>query len=345
MEIIIHDKRPEKFFNTTTFSNFKKGEVVKTLLEAIISQQIENALFWSIELLCSGRLKDLWECFLIIIGKHIRCGNPKLSTYIASRFNRFKEILMNGYADNEMEVRNSTDMRKLLGEIVLVLTFSPKKPALQMLKIDKKTDFSFNKLGEYLKADNMNWCKKGMKENDPQEIILGINEFAFHFYKNNLLRSCYWIDWIIDFDALCRKQKKPITVTERDFIKVDPKFIGDPIWIIWEIILGRSKNSTYKEQEKIILSLLELFCIKYNFSQKRKRKYLIYLGIELFTEDPSFSIPIVHNIDKIKIIMPQLGKFYNSIKKYEQKPDIISDKQYNLQKSIDKMKMVFDFNR
>lgn len=339
MEIIIHDKRPEKEFNTSTFSNYKKSDVVKTFIESMNNQNIENALFWCVELLCSGRLKDIWDCFLLTMGKHIRCGNPKLANYIGTRFNKFKEIIMNGYADNELEVRNSRDMRKLLAEIVLVLCFSPKKPALQMMKINKKDDFSFSKLGLNLKADTMDWCKKVLRDNDPKEILLCINEFVYHFYKNNLLRACYWIDWLIDFDALCRKQKKPICVAERDFVTVESKLKGDPIWILWEVLIERCR----KDEEPIINSLLSLFSIKYNFSQKRKRKHLLYLGVELFTENPSFSIPIVHQSDKIKNILPQLGKFFQSIKKYEQSPEIISDKQRNLQKSIDKMKLVYDF--
>ena len=343
MEIIIHDKRPEKEFNTATFSNYKKSEVTHIFIDSINSQHIENALFWSVELLCSGRLKDLWDSFLLTMGKHVRSGNPKLPVYMANRFKKFKDIIMNGYADNELELRNSRDMRQLISEIVLVLTFSPKKPALQMMRINKKNDFSFDRLGVTLKADNMEWCKKVMKEDDPKEIVLSLNEFNYHFYNNNLLQTCFWIDWVIDFDALCRKQKKPISILKREFINVDSKFIGDPIWLIWESILERCKTEVNDEKQHIIEALLSLFCIKYNFSQKRKHKHLLYLGVELFTENPLLTIPIVHHCDKIKAIMPQVGKFYRAIKKFEQRPDIISEKQHNLQKSIDKMKMVYDF--
>mgnify|MGYP007000225675 len=93
----------------------------KTFIDCMNNQNIENSLFWCVELLCSGRLKDIWDAFLLTLGKHIRCGNPKLATYISLRFQKFKEILMNGYIDNELEVRNSPDMRTLLAEIVLVL--------------------------------------------------------------------------------------------------------------------------------------------------------------------------------------------------------------------------------
>jgi hypothetical protein len=340
MEIIIHDKRPEKDFNSTTFSNFRKSDVIKTFIESMNNHDAENALSWCVELLCSSRLKDIWDCFLVTMGKHVRTGNPKLAIYIAKRFEKFKEIIGIGYGQCEIETRNSEDMRKLLCEMTLVICFSPKKPALEMLKVKKATDFTLDTLGTNLKADNMNYCKKILRDGDPSEILLAVNEFAYHFNKKNILRCCYWVDWMIDFDTLCRKQKKPIIIVDRDFIKVDDKFRGDPIWLFWELLLNNTMGDANKS--KIVRSLLDLFCIKYNFSQKKKRRHLIYLGIELYTETLNMNIPMLHQSEKIKTIMPQIFKFFKAIKKYEQKPDVINDKQRNLVKSIDKMKMLYD---
>lgn len=337
MEIIIHDKRPEKEFNTTTFSNFKKSEVIKAFIESINSNSIESALSWNVELLCSGRLKDIWDAFLLTMGKHIRCGNPKIALYLVSRFEKFKKIIGIGYGDLEIEVRNNSDMRNLMAEITMVLTLSPKKPPLQMLKVKKGEDYSLEKLGTYLKADSMTWCEPFLRDEDPKEILLAVNEFVYHFSKKNLLKCCFWIDWIIDFDTLCRKQKKPITICDRDFITVDAKSMGDPIWIFWEVL---KRETTHKD---IINALLELFCIRYNFSQKKKRRHLLYLAIEIYTETVDMSVPIIHHMDKIKTVMPQINKFYKLIKKHEQRPEVISDKQRNLMKSIDKMKMLYDF--
>ena len=341
MEIIIYDNRPYKEFNTATFSNYKKSEVCKALAKAINTQDIEGSLFWSVELLCSGRLKDLWDIYIEIMSKNIRAGNPKLANYISVKFDRFKEIIMNGYSYDELEVRNSKDMRLLVAEIVLVLCYSPKKPSLQMLKINKKTDFSFETLGKLLKADSMEWCKKVMHQEDPNEILLAINEFAFHLAKKNLLKCCYWVDWLIDFDSLCHKQKKPILVKKRDFVTVEDKFKSDPVWILWDLLLLEHKNNA--EKLKIVRSLVALFSIKYNLSQKRKRRYLLYFAIELYTDDTSLDIPVLYHAEKIRAVMGQLGKFYQSIKKFEQRPEIISEKQGSLKKSINKMKILYDF--
>jgi hypothetical protein len=338
MEIKINDKRPEKEFNTATFSNFKKSDVLKAFIESMNNHDVEKSLSWCVELLCSGRLKDLWDCFLSTMGKHVRIGNPKLAIYMANRFQKFKDILNQGYGQCEIETRNSADMRKLMAEITMVLAYSPKKPPLQMLKVNKGNDFSLDILGTNLKADHMSWCKDVMKEEDPKEIILAINEFAFHFHKKNILRCCYWIDWLIDFDTLCRKQKKPISIIERDFVNVDPKFAGDPIWIFWEVLL----KHPHPQIKPIVAALFELFSLKYNFSQKKKRRHLLYLGVELLTETIDMSIEMVHQREKIQHILPQTDKFFSAIKKFEQKPEFADDKKRNLMKSIDKMKMLYD---
>lgn len=340
MEIIINDNRPYKDFNTITFSNYKKNEVIKAMTTSLNNQDIEGALFWSTELLCSCRLKDIWDIYLEIIGKNVRCGNPKLPIYIARKFNNFKDIIMNGYSDNELDVRNSKEMRILISEVTSVICYSPKKPPLQMLKIDKKNDFSYQILGKQLKADTMDWCKKFLYDEDPNEIIMAINEFVFHLNKKNLLMCCYWVDWLIEFDALCHKQKKPVVVKKRDFVAVDDKFKSDPIWILWAVLLLEHRKNN--EKYIIVKSLIELFSIKYNHSQKRKRRHLLYLAVELYTDDITMNLPILHHGDKIRAVVGQLGKFYHAIKKYEEHSNINSDKVNNLQKSIGKMNVLYN---
>ena len=47
MEIIIYDNRPYKDFNTTTFSNYKKNEVIKAMSTALNDQDIESCLLYT----------------------------------------------------------------------------------------------------------------------------------------------------------------------------------------------------------------------------------------------------------------------------------------------------------
>lgn len=340
MNVLIHDKRESKEFNSSTFSNYKKTEVIKALTEALNKPDIEGALYWSVELLCSGKFKELWDVILLVMSKNIHLGNPKLPIYISGRFEKFREIVQSGYVDRELMLRNSESIRELFGEMIIIICFSSKKPAFEMIKLNRSEDFSLELLGPKLKADSMDWCKRFFRENDPNEILLPINEFAYHLQKKNLLKCCYWIEWLIDYDTICRKSKSEIKIDIRDFIRSQEKFKTDCIWIIWELLLDAVKRSEPKK--KIMASLLDLFSLKYNFAQKKKRRHILYFAVELVTEHVDMSIKIVKDIDKVNSIKNQLGKLYTAIKKYEQVPDVISDKERNMKNTMERMKLLYN---
>ena len=46
-----------------------------------------------------------------------------------------KEIIENGYIDNELRLRNNIKIRKLFAEIICILCLSPKKHIVQIIKI------------------------------------------------------------------------------------------------------------------------------------------------------------------------------------------------------------------
>ena len=69
MDILIHDKRESKEFGAFTFSDYKKTEVTKALTGALNKPDIESALYWSVELICTGKLKDLWDVILLVMSK------------------------------------------------------------------------------------------------------------------------------------------------------------------------------------------------------------------------------------------------------------------------------------
>ena len=341
MDILIHDKREGKDFGSLTFSDYKKSEVIKALGTALNKPDIEGALYWSVELICTGKLKELWDVVLLVMSKNIHLGNPKLPMYISDRFSKFREIVQNGYVDRELMLRNLPSIRELFGEIIIIVCLSSKKPALEMIKINRSEDFSLELLGHKLKADSMNWCKKVFREKDPNEVLLPINEFAYHLEKKNLLRCCYWIEWLIDYDTICRRSKSEIKAEPRDFVRTHEKYQNDCIWMIWELLLDTTKKSEPKK--KIMLALLDLFSLKYNFAQKKKRRHMLYFAVELITEHTDMNIQIVRDVNRVNSIKNQVGKLYAAIKKYEQPPDIISDKERSMKNTIDKMNILYNY--
>ena len=89
----INDVRTKKDFQSYTFSNYKKSEVKKQLLNDMFKGKIENSCYWTTELICAGHFMELWELILFYACKHIHLGNPMLPAYINLRFQHFKEIV------------------------------------------------------------------------------------------------------------------------------------------------------------------------------------------------------------------------------------------------------------
>ena len=68
-------------------------------------------------------------------------------------------------------------------------------------------------------------------------------------------------------------------------------------------------------------ALLELFCLKYKSGCRKRRKYLIYYGIQLLTEPLDNSIKLITNEGLITQVQSKINVIYKQIKKNEVKPD------------------------
>ena len=86
----INDIRDASDFKGYSFSNYKKTEVKKKLIDSILSQKIEPACYWCAELVCAGHFSEIWEIILYYTSKHIYIGNPKIAIYLDMRYNTFR---------------------------------------------------------------------------------------------------------------------------------------------------------------------------------------------------------------------------------------------------------------
>ena len=344
----INDIREKNEFTGISFSGYKKSDVKRQLIHNINNNKIEESCYWSGELICSGHFLELWEIIILIAGKNIHLGNPKLPIYLNLRFSNFKTILQNGYIDNELQMRNNKKIRILFCEMICVLCISTKKPSFEKIKIEKDA-FDMVSISSKIKAPSILYDPEIYRKDDPKELFIPINELIYNFKEKNTLQCCYWIEWIIEFDIMCRKKKTPLTCEYRDFVNVHDHFKKDTIWIIWDIIFYFSDSDICK---KILTNILELFMIKYNFSVKKKRRNLLYFAVELVTELTDLNQDIIKDKSNIENIKNKIGLIYKTIKKNEHAPKTNYlfnnlDSKSNLDKTIeklDKMNSIMNIN-
>jgi hypothetical protein len=340
-EIEINDIRDQREFKGITFSEFKKVDVKKELNKNLYNAKIEPACYWSAELICAGHYADLWDAIIGFYTKHIHIGNPKLITYLELRINNFKEIVSGGYRDQELRLRNNEKMRKLFCEVICVLCEAKKKHCYTDVKV-KKEDFDLTQMTERFKAPNVKYAEEVFLKDDPKELFIAVNEFAHNLTEEgkNSVSACYWMEWIMEFETICKQKKEKFKCERREFAIVEPKSQMDIIWIIWDVFLAEAKKRSTLIQ-RIVNSALHIFCLRYKTGCHKKRRLLMYFVIEVFTEPFSIDEEIVKDKNKIIVITQNINKIYKQIKKNEHSPgtDYLYNnvKATNLEKTIAKL--------
>jgi len=335
LEAEISDIRNTHHFRCITFSEFKKTDVKRELFDNIFKSKIEPACYWSAELICSGHYSDLWDIILSFYGKHIHYGNPKMAIYLQMRISKFKEIVHQYFRNDELRMRNHEGIRKLFAEIITLLCCAKRKTSFDEIRI-KQDDFDLVQMQERLKAPNFRFVENcGVQPEDPNEVLVAMNELCFHVQTKNSAMGFYWVEWMVQYDALCRARKQPLQVARRSFAPVDPKYQKDMVWLLWDALIHKAQTyvapadqqdkkamSTGLFIQKTMLSLMHLFSLKYMPTNARKRNVYLFFGVSLLTEKIAVEEEIMNPDDKeiVKTVLLKIDRIYRQIKKNEHSP-------------------------
>ena len=344
----INDIRED--FKNITFSKFQKSKAKNELIECIYNAKIENACYWTAEFICAGHFLDLWDIIIIYLSKYIHLGNPKLAIYIEMRYQNFITILNNGYANNIIALRNNQKIRKLFSEIICILCYSNKKHTYNKIKLNRNEEFDLVNISNKFKAPNTKYLENIFREDDPKELFIPINELIYSLTCKNIVDICFWYEWILEYENICKKKKTKCVCESRMYAPKNNQ--NDIIWLIWDTLFYYSnpnnKNNYNINNDdiinKIINSLYTLFVIKYNSSFKRKRKQLVYFAFSLLIENIDNNIKITNNNEKINAIINKIDTLYKDIKKNEISPNtdylFTNLKKSNTEKLVEKLEII-----
>lgn len=318
----INDIRSPAEFKGVSFSKFKKTDVRNQLVESLLKGKIEPACNWAAELVCAGHYGEVWEILMYYMAKHIHLGNPKIAIYLEMRYDIFRNIAAQGFQLNELELRNNIKIRKLFAEIICTLALSSKKPSFEAIKINRQEEFDMTQITHRLKAPNMSYAEVVFLKGDPKELFIAINELGFCLSPQgvNMMQACYWIEWVLEFDQVCKNRKEPCYCVKRTSHPIETKYMRDIIWLVWDLLLHVCSCIQNPLLDKTLSALLRLFCVKYTTASCKKRRYLLYYAVGLLTEPVSMSGDILPNRQLLQNVVDQIDQVYKQIKKNEQAP-------------------------
>lgn len=326
-QVIVKDDRQINEFAGVTFSLYKRSQVKKSLLESMSKGAIEEANYWAAEFICCGCFIELWEIIMEFLGRNINTASPKLPVIIEKCFQNFKDIAMNDYLTDQLEMRNSQRVRKIMAEIISILCTSRKKSKIEYVKIDKDNDFDVLKLSSRLKASSAEYGQKILKTEDPTEVHVAVNELCYHLSNDtrNALMAQYWVEWLLEFDKLCRKKKERCQCIRRDFAPQDDDSGLDIIFLVWDAILTEAKTRSQKVILTIILSILNLFKMRFTIGVKKRRRHLIYMAINLLCEPLDLKVDPLQCKSSLKTILQNLDIIYSQVKQGEVSSAVVEE--------------------
>jgi hypothetical protein len=245
----------------------------------------------------------------------------------------FKQI-MSEHSEEDIYMRNHQSIRNLFAEVITTICYSRKKHAILLVDIKNKDEYSMPVMQTKLKAPDISYGTTVFKSEDPPELFVAVNEFAYHLSKSssNEYTACYWLEWLINFDTICKKNKQLCLIERRIWVKVESKFQKDSIWLIWDIVLARAEEKGCKATLQIIRSLLDMFCLRYTTDVKRTRKFILYNCIGLLTGPVDLTIPIWNDKTVITDITDKINVIYKEIKVNEFSPKV-NDLLHKVEKS------------
>lgn len=333
----INDIRKSIDFKKTIIGGFSKTESLSTLTKSIETEQIEKAVYLGLLLFFSGSINQLWNKLIIIAAKNINISNPKLPKFLANRHIQWNKLITEYIGSTSkvdksnvfLKLRNSCELRNYLCEMIGYLCLSRKVKIDTIPKI-KESEFEISNFKKHLEAKDTSYSKNITKENDPSEITIVCNEFAYHLKNRNTNKSLYWLSWMMAWDKINSKKYGKFEVHDRPIDSINSKYSKDIVWLIWEVIndiRNSNFNDTINEQ---IDSLFKLYCFDFTSGKKSSKLIIIEWAIKYLTNIIDWKIPLIDRKYLLYQIINNMEVIVLDVKKEENTGNIYKNEMFNM---------------
>jgi len=306
----IEDSRTVLDFQKFTFSGHLRTHVFKVLDENIKLGHADYACYWVLELMCSGLIHSCWNTLFLSSAQHINRGAPQVFLYLTRMYERFAPLERQYSVMTMTDIRNNSEARQILCEVgaCLALTRKAKLPTLPTIK--PPHDFNPIVIQENLKAPSNSYARTIMKQEDPMELYVPVNEFAYCLKPEtrDSIRALYWVSWILKYAAKYKEDQKTYLVCAyRSNDYVEEKYLRSPIWILWNVVL-ESTNST-------IEALYKMYCLRWSQGDLKKRLPFLITAIIFVCESNALDTSLVpRNIGQVQDIVQNIPSWIEAIK-------------------------------
>ena len=315
----IQDSRTVLDYQKFTFSGHLRAHVYKVLDENIKLGHGDYTCYWILELMCSGLVHSCWNTLFLSSALYINRGAPNVFLYLVQKYELFAGYESRYAVMNMTDIRNNPDARRLFCEVgaTVALCRKAKLPSLPRIRPDH--DFQQLVIQENLKAPSSMYARSLMKQEDPMELYVPVNEFAYCLRPEtrDAIKALYWVSWILAYASKYHTDTKHYLVCGyRSNDYVEEKFLRSPIWIIWSVVLEATRTSP----QTVVLTpyvdaLYKMYCLRWSKGDLKKRiPFLINCILficESTTLDIHYTVP--HNIGTVQDIVTNIPQWIEAI--------------------------------
>jgi hypothetical protein len=319
MNPVVSDGRTVLDFQKFTFSGHLRTHVYKVLDENIKLGHADYAGYWTLELLCSGLVHSMWQTLFESSAKHINRAAPNVFLYLVQAYEKFAPYESQYSLMAMTDMRNNIPVRQMVCEAAATVALTRKHKLMSLPTIKPEHDFQQVTITENLKAPSSNYVRLLLKEDDPMDLYVSLNEMAYCLRPEarDFTRAIYWMSWILKFASVFKQtNKRPLECSYRPNPYIDQSHGRHVVWIFWDIVQNASRSSPQAGVlNPYIDALYKLHCLRWNPSVMKARCCFLVCACLYICESNTLDIhyPVPQDIIAVKGIVESTPNWIHSI--------------------------------